>query len=352
MQLQRSGKLRKGFTLIELLVVIAIIAILIALLLPAVQQAREAARRSQCKNNLKQIGLAMHNYHDAYLMFPLGTVAHAVNGLPGDMDAYSSAFTAILPYMEQSNLRSLYDQEDTWDGQTAAVASTVIDSYFCPSNAGNKVISFTDLGALLASFGSTVGTDFGLVTYALSKGATHNWCDQSTQTMPTTEMGMFGINLRTRIRDITDGTSNTICVGEAASGNGINFRVCTGADCGAANVAQDSSSNDILAGIGWIIPQPTSEEFLAGAPVNSSSIYGSTADKMNKEYVTQSLLAADDIDSCAASNDTVSNYRSYHVGGANFLFADGSVHFLTENIGQTQYDGLATIRGGEVIGEF
>src|SRR6056297_544562 len=130
----RSGRRRAGFTLIELLVVIAIIAILVALLLPAVQQAREAARRSSCKNNLKQLGLALHNYHDTHGMFPInwGT------GYDGTTNPTSSVqfswMTYILPYIEES---ALYDtinfNEALDDPNNNAAASTVIDTYLCPS---------------------------------------------------------------------------------------------------------------------------------------------------------------------------------------------------------------------------
>src|SRR5579871_2149683 len=136
---------RNGFTLIELLVVIAIIAVLMALLLPAVQQARESARRSQCTNNLKQIGLALHNYHEVHNSFPPSylTYSNAVMGFPGadsntapygDTGPGWAALAILLPYMEQSNLYNSINQDvPCWDPTNARVAQTQIATYLCPS---------------------------------------------------------------------------------------------------------------------------------------------------------------------------------------------------------------------------
>ena len=121
-------KSKRGFTLIELLVVIAIIAVLISLLLPAVQQAREAARRTQCRNNLKQCGLAMHNYHDTYLMFPIGGIGNDYNG-----DVFSSGLTASLPYFDQANLSNLYNYSLQWTDQAPGVQRTVLTMLVCPT---------------------------------------------------------------------------------------------------------------------------------------------------------------------------------------------------------------------------
>ncbi len=156
---------RRGFTLIELLVVIAIIAILIALLLPAVQQAREAARRTQCRNNMKQFGLAMHNYHDTYLMFPLGA---SVNG---DLDVLSSPCVAMLPFFEQANLSNLFDQTLQWEDQAPGVQEHVIPSFICPSVPG-LTNPYTDPLLALAIANGTVG----LTTYIFSKGASDAFC--------------------------------------------------------------------------------------------------------------------------------------------------------------------------------
>ena len=177
----KRSLVRRGFTLIELLVVIAIIAILIALLLPAVQQAREAARRTQCKNNLKQIGLGMHNYHDVYNLFPVGACAKP--GGSFGIDISIGAFASILPYLEQANLKNLYTDKN-WEQQLPVVAKTVLTFYLCPSSTGLQV----DSNPILASY--PIGTNVATTNYMLCKGATKEWCFAPSGNA----IGMFGIN--------------------------------------------------------------------------------------------------------------------------------------------------------------
>ena len=164
---------RRGFTLIELLVVIAIIAILIALLLPAVQQAREAARRTQCKNNLKQFGLAMHNYHDVFNRFPLPAIlfsnAGAGGGGIGGMMTTNVWSLAILPYIEQANVYSSYDINfSAWEPKNAVAGQTKIAGYLCPSTPrSSNGISYT-IPAVVAAGLSTAPlplVDAGAIDY-------------------------------------------------------------------------------------------------------------------------------------------------------------------------------------------
>ncbi len=160
----RSKPQNRGFTLIELLVVIAIIAILIALLLPAVQQAREAARRTQCKNNIKQFGLAMHNYHEAHSMFPLG--ASVKISTSGGGDFMANGIVMMLPYFDQGNLSNLYDTTEPWEDQSPTVARTVIPTFVCPSNVGANPINEPALDVAITAKGT-----FGITTYLMCRGS-------------------------------------------------------------------------------------------------------------------------------------------------------------------------------------
>ena len=152
-------RMKQGFTLVELLVVIAIIGILVGLLLPAVQAAREAARRMSCSNNVKQIGLSMHNYHDTYNSFPQGAVAKFGTAMP-NTNLYVSAFASTLPFIEQGNLQSLYNFNVPWERQTPVVASTKIAVYTCPSSAGDNPTDDVEFGAA----GFPVGGKFGITS--------------------------------------------------------------------------------------------------------------------------------------------------------------------------------------------
>ncbi len=188
------GNTRHAFTLVELLVVIAIIGILVALLLPAVQAAREAARRTSCTNNLKQLGLALHGYHGTHKRFPSGVIASGDNF----RDGLHSGFTLLLQFLEQQSLHQAYDFNTTWrTGNNLDLAQTRLDVLLCPST-GNQV--FQDGGVPGAP------TD-----YAFSKGPLAYLCTNQAGG------GLFDINSRIRIAEIRDGTSHTFAMGEAAS---------------------------------------------------------------------------------------------------------------------------------------
>src|SRR5262245_49554490 len=254
---------RGGFTLIELLVVIAIIAILIGLLLPAVQSAREAARRSSCKNNLKQWGLAMHNFHDVYDSFPFGDkVATAGDGF---CFVKSVATVALLPYMEQENiLTTMFDSElttDIVDPSDPDVHRTPLSAACCPSAENNPTCVIPYWGPTYAGAGSGQLTSFGTMNYAFSQGVLGVWCipfddddetggyqhpdngvkgsDGGVQPVPTKQgyqvapdnksEGLYNRGRGHGIRDVTDGTSNTFAMGEAAGGD--SWPLCHGVGC-------------------------------------------------------------------------------------------------------------------------
>jgi prepilin-type N-terminal cleavage/methylation domain-containing protein len=312
----RARSCRGAFTLIELLVVIAIIAVLIGLLLPAVQKVREAANRAQCQNNLKQIGLALHGYHDVNNGFPPGYSASgpysdgALDTAPGWGWA---AF--ILPYIEQDNLyRQLNFNQPV---QNSPAIKTMVKVFLCPSD-----LPPPSAFPVLDGFGNTVCLA-APTSYAPCCGS------DASDTRDATGNGVFYRNSQTRIADITDGTSSTILVGERA------WAKVNGAWPGAipGGVIKRGQSNPC---------QPN----VPGASFPSSTLAIAHA------HLNNALV---DSDGSAGMDD----FSSMHFGGSFFLFADGSVHFL-RSVSSDNPDGsytsdglifqaLATRAAGEVV---
>jgi prepilin-type N-terminal cleavage/methylation domain-containing protein/prepilin-type processing-associated H-X9-DG protein len=294
---------RTAFTLIELLVVIAIIAILIGLLLPAVQQVREAANRTQCANNLKQLGLACHNYHDSYKRFPPGYAASvpysdgATDTSPGwGWAAY------LLPYIEQRNLSNLIIFSQPIQGQTAAQA--VLPLLLCPSDVATGPFTATDAtGAPVAVLGPT--------SYAATVGSDASDCADPAGN------GIFYRNSRTRIADITDGTSQTVMIGDRA------WAQTQGAWAGAPSGA--------VVRAGQRNPWQTA---IAPAPVFAL---------VHNNWVNITTDADGGLD----------DFSSNHLGGVNLVFADGSVRFIRSITadGPERYAfwAMGTRAGGEVV---
>ncbi|QDT53471.1 putative major pilin subunit [Caulifigura coniformis] len=318
-------KSRRGFTLIELLVVIAIIAILIALLLPAVQQAREAARRTQCKNALKQIGLALHNYHDTFSKLPSGSVA-SLNGA-GTQD-YGFGWTwhaSILPYIDQAPMyNAIQGPEnnglgtDTGDQNGAKQklgGQTVIPVFWCPSQPDVRGGSQKN-GYAPSNYNGNMGRYIGNGNddcYNSAQGlATPN--DIRTKAWGCMNGdGIFYINSSVSFRDVSDGLSNTIFVSEV---------VDTGGDAlGDYNAGGDRRY-----------------VFSTGAEGNPPT------------EMTEYLMAAETNDPINGGAEEAAG--SFHVGGAHFALGDGAVRFISENISMDTYRALSTRKGGEIVGEF
>jgi prepilin-type N-terminal cleavage/methylation domain-containing protein/prepilin-type processing-associated H-X9-DG protein len=321
----RYGPLRHGFTLIELLVVIAIIAILIALLLPAVQAAREAARRVQCFNNLKQVGIALQNYHDGVGAFPMGYLARGrfLDGATDTVPGWAWG-TMVLSHLEQGPLFNGVNFGLPVEApQNATVIRLMITTYHCPSDVINGPFQVTDASgnvlttAAPSSYAACVGgnetdTARGINNDGLGTGA-------------------FFRNSRIRLADITDGTSQTIAVVERA------WSKASGVWAGAV------TNGTIRRG-----PQN-------GCPRTGALFYpAATLVQAHCHLINANADPDGGLDDCS----------SLHPGGANFLFADGSVHFLKNILGDagTRPDGspiyypsdvafqaLATRAGGEVI---
>ncbi len=320
-------KRSRGFTLIELMVVISIIAVLISLLLPAVQSAREAARRIQCVNNLKQIGIALHNYHDAISILPPGYVA-ASKFIDGETDTAPgwSWASMILPQLEQAPLYSsinVYLRIQAAANTTAT--RTILSAYLCPSDqlpAGGTFPVTDGLGNSVAtvapsSYAACTGSDAADVALGLNNDGSGN--------------GLFSRNSGVRIAAITDGTSQTIAILERAWGE--TEGTWTGAVAG-----------------GFVLRGPQN-------PCPGSAF---------ASYLAPCLVLAHChlLNTNADTDSGLDDLSSFHPGGANALFADGSVHFL-RNVtgdagvnpdGSTRYtpsslilQALGTRAGGEVV---
>lgn len=316
--MNNSIRRSRGFTLIELLVVIAIIAILIALLLPAVQQAREAARRTQCRNNLKQLGLALHNYHDVHLCFPFGH--------EGTTKAFS-AFSMLLPYLEQGNLYAQIDFNVPVSHENNAVARMIeFPALRCPS----------DLANALPALG-------GATNYFANKGSGVLWGHPTGPNAGfSAQNGVMYNGSRIRIADITDGTSNTAAICERLLADGNNGVVSPVADvffspaspttadeavqiCNAVDISNLANQFPLFMGAPWMNGQHT---YLHTNVPNARSCGFFL---INRASMPPS---------------------SRHTGGVQMLLCDGSVRFVTENIDLLTWRAIGTRNGGEVLGEF
>lgn len=349
-----------GFTLIELLVVIAIIAVLIALLLPAVQQAREAARRSQCKNNLKQIGIALHNYHEIAKMFPSTGCNRPTEGIGGrylQNWLTWSGFSMLLPYVDQAPIYENIDFSYQWNANLAGnrnntMARTQIETFNCPSDPGAGV-KYT--------------ANMATTSYGLSAGPASDW-----------SVGRFkpgiGTLLRyTRLRDITDGPSNTIVASELQIGlnqgkwdpdrpsRDPSYRVVTG------NRVQRTANAQ---GRVWKNSQAHIDELNADYQTcldmyDSGSGWHGSSDEQGRFWAAgraywapyhTTLIGPNAGPSCdfdsSVTNIDIKEPSSHHSGGVHVLMGDGRVEFVGDSIDQRTWIALGSIAGDDKVGEF
>jgi prepilin-type N-terminal cleavage/methylation domain-containing protein/prepilin-type processing-associated H-X9-DG protein len=381
-RLHMNLKMRRGFTLIELLVVIAIIAVLIALLLPAVQAAREAARRAQCSNNLKQIGLAMHNYHSSAGKFPQGTsdqAAYTPFGYSGGWGMWS-AQAEMLPYMEQTPIYNAINF--SWVGAFGLGSmingtgyTTIISSFLCPSDSnaayGGRPSPYSNDPPNINSYRGSVGT----TTSVWGGNSGYAACEpdpfritypngNNTCGLPYST-GVFVYYLAFGIQDINDGTSNTIAFAESLVGSpnynilgaGLRNNAIEGVSAASTGQAADATS----------LPQATlfaalnacTQSYQAQTSINISVGnrwgWGGTAETLFNTVVPpnsktwawntcQTYCAG-----CAPSEAVFSNSQSNHPGGVNVTMADGSVRFVKDSVNQKTWMALGTRSGAEVI---
>jgi prepilin-type N-terminal cleavage/methylation domain-containing protein/prepilin-type processing-associated H-X9-DG protein len=341
-----SRKRPQGFTLIELLVVIAIIAILIGLLLPAVQKVREAAFRLQCQNNLKQIGLACHNYHDANGKLPPAKI-NSGSGWNKNSNYYTgqpfrvynhTGFTLLLPFIEQDNLYKQFDFtkpacNSSWSvsyypatgcqptdlanypngvngTSNVAVVSATVKIYVCPADGGNRL-------------GDPVSTP-GYWAYAETMGKRSNYlfnCYLATDYTPDYmasryDAGMFGTNGAARFADVTDGLSNTIMVGETRQ------QQCADAFGPRWGSGTHTSVHGYVPDYRFAINYPCGGDPICGSYPRTSKYY-------QLQYAW--------------------GFGSWHTNGANFVLGDGSVRFLPNSMAFSVFQAMCSIQGGEVI---
>ncbi|MHC2068462.1 DUF1559 family PulG-like putative transporter [Bremerella sp. T1] len=325
---------RSGFTLVELLVVIAIIGVLIALLLPAVQQAREAARRSQCVNNLKQHGLGLHNFHDTFKRFPPGTT--------NNMSPFGTAtgrkwgtgwMVHLLPFVELGNVYDIVDFSQHWndgamsDACGADAGSPVFPIYECPSASLSKELCDHEVKTMIADYVGIAGVVNG---FAGVSGGT----EYASETGPATTNGVLYYNSKTGFNDLTDGSSNTMAISEVgawlenSSGNRVDYR----STYYGFNMGTIGNNNN-----GTVLPTGNRDARLFNLtalryPINRIGPFDSQCDT----------------DGVCANYGNNAPLRSEHPGGVNVLFCDGSIHFIPETIDLPTFGNLAVRNDGNV----
>lgn len=368
----------RGFTLIELLVVIAIIAVLIALLLPAVQQAREAARRTQCRNNMKQIGLALHNYENTYQQFPVNSfVTLDITGGTLNVTQTTSGGVALLPYFDQAPLFNQWNcSKQQWDlasSNNGNLLATYLPGWRCPSSVGanggtpvsaggspaigSNVVAVYVPGGVPLNSSIPLPTPpggwswkMGIADYIWVDGCRENFLNAYEVGRPRggifSDVGAAGANAASvaainaaigqqnvdaRISKITDGTSNTFALYEKAGRN---------------NVWVNGQLQQVTSAI------PTMGGASGQVVVNSITGGGGWGDFLNFEWAAGVLPAGYDagnggpcVVNCANTNE--SGIYAFHTGGGHALFADGSVHFISANVDAGLFAASCTQGGSE-----
>jgi len=331
---------KRGYTLIELLVVIAIIAILIALLLPAVQQAREAARRTQCKNNLKQLALAIHNYATAHRLLPPGAAVNLNVTSTGNNGSWG-VHGRVLPFIDQGNAYDLVDLSIAWDFQ-AAIDGLKIPTFGCPSDPGSDRARDPGKGKVTL-YPTTYGFNYG------------SWFVFDPQTGKSGN-GLFAPNSKIAMRDVTDGVSNTMLAAEVKAWTP--YRRNGGPS--QTNRPQSIAEAEAIVASGAQFKNTGHTEWPDGR-VHHSGVT-TTLSPNSKVRFTQGGRVYDEMDYnswqegkhgiAGRPSYAIVTSRSFHPGIVNIVLLDGSVRSLNENIDLSIWRGLGTRSGGELAQNF
>jgi prepilin-type N-terminal cleavage/methylation domain-containing protein/prepilin-type processing-associated H-X9-DG protein len=348
----RLGKRRSGFTLIELLVVIAIIGVLIALLLPAVQAAREAARRSQCINNLKQMGLALHNYESGNTCFPPGGESTNYNVSPAKTQFVDgvSPMARILQFLEGGTVFNAFNFSMEYNGNSGVnytAATTVVQVYLCPSavrqpSGGRDTIDPND--PMAVKFGTGYGEqDYGATVYTDIDPLGQTGGVGSTIVTPYRNKlaradGLLKFSM-TKLGECTDGLSNTIAIAEDAGRDARFASPYTELYYDGVNARPIQDPNGV--------PTGQRRYWRWAEPDGSFGVSG----QINNKFRPMNELAPYTNPAPTAGNNAGANDEifSYHPGGANVLFGDGSVRFVKESVNVVTLRSLVTAKGGEVL---
>ncbi|MDR3635647.1 MAG: DUF1559 domain-containing protein [Isosphaeraceae bacterium] len=350
------SRVKRGFTLIELLVVIAIIAVLIALLLPAVQAAREAARRAQCVNNLKQIGLGLHNYHQTNNAFPIGGACNCplqTNGSATACPTWNgvSAQTQMLSYMEQTQIYNAVNFSLSGPGTDGGANSTTyytkINVFLCPSD-GNAGATSGNLNSYRGNYGTT------------------------SQSYSTQSTGLFSYGQVYGVADATDGTSNTVAFSEQLVGQGGTLSNPLYRGNGVNSVGLTSTGANPTSGYGGYLDveqvgiatlqsgdlMTCTQKFLSNSGnlgysghywwvgTMGHTMFNTVVPPNSTQYAWANCKSTGGGD---LEGESYSNSSSNHSGGANFLFGDGSVKFIKNSINMFTYWSIGTRGNGEVV---